>query len=192
MNAKSPRPQIVVSIASAVLSAAVLSAMPSDSAKPSLSRDTQVTEADVAEYYAKNSREFTAKEQVRLFVFSVQRMPSETDTMLLGRFRRAYEQLQVTERKAKADRTTAISFMRDWGWVDRDSLKKPVSDIVFGIKTGTTTDPIVTPEACLILHVTARKEAGLQPLDEVRSIIIEKLRRMRDPTFVLPPNGPRL
>jgi parvulin-like peptidyl-prolyl isomerase len=142
-------------------------------------------------YYTANVHEFLQKEQIRLKVFQVSRGAGESDFVPLERIRRELKRRETAERKAGQEATADDSFMQDWGWLERKALKKPVADLLFGLETGTTTDPLVTPEGCFIFRVAGRKDASLQPLSEVRTAIIEKLKRKRAGPGVFPKEMPR-
>jgi hypothetical protein len=156
---------------------------------PSVS--SAITEDDIQAYYTANAHEFFQKEQIRLKVFQVSRGAGESDSALLQRFRRELERLRTAERKAGQVAKPDDPFMQDWGWRDREALKKPVADLLFALEAGTITDPLVTPEGCFIFRVEGRKEAGLQPLSEVRTVIIQKLQRKRAGPIVFPKDMPR-
>ena len=157
----------------------------------STSVSSAITEDDIQAYYTANVHEFLQKEQIRLKVFQVGRGAGESDFALLQRFRQELERLRTAERKAGQEAKPDDSFMQDWGWLDREALKKPVADLLFSLEAGTATDPLVTPEGCFIFRIEGRKEAGLLPLSEVRTAIIEKLQRKRADPAVFPKDMPR-
>ncbi|HUG10395.1 MAG TPA: peptidyl-prolyl cis-trans isomerase [Opitutaceae bacterium] len=64
----------------------------------------------------------------------------------------------------------------DWGWQQRTYLKEIFSDIVFEMKRGNYTDPIIVPEGAFILYVQDRRYAGNLVCDEVRDEIENLLR----------------
>jgi peptidyl-prolyl cis-trans isomerase SurA len=150
-----------------------------------------ITEDDIQAYYTANAHEFMQKEQIHLKVFQVGRGAGESDFALLQRFRRELEGRRIAERKAGPGAKPDDAFMQDWGWMDREALKKPIADLLFGLVAGATTDPLITPEGCFIFRVAGRKEAGLQPLSEVRAAIIEKLQRKRTGPVMFPKDMPR-
>ena len=168
-----------------------LKAPDSKTSEQSTSVSSAITEDDIQAYYTANAHEFIQKEQIRLKVFQVSRGVGESDFALLERFHRELEGRRTAEQKAGQEAKPDDSFMQDWGWLDREALKKPVADLLFGLEAGTTTDPLVTPEGCFIFRVAGRKEAGLQPLSEVRAAIIEKLQRKRTGPVMFPKDMPR-
>ena len=163
----------------------------SRTSEPSTSVSSAITEDDIQAYYTANAHEFFQKAQIRLKVFQISRGAGESDSALLKRFRRELERLRTAERKTGQEEKPDDSFMQDWGWLDRGALKKPIAELLFGFAAGVTTDPLVTPDGCVIFRVAGRKEAGLQPLIEVRTAIIEKLQRKRAGPVVFPKDMPR-
>ena len=56
----------------------------------------------------------------------------------------------------------------DWGWQRRPDLRKEFSDVIFSLKKGEHSEPLIMPEGAFIFYVEDRKYAGTLPLDEAR------------------------
>jgi peptidyl-prolyl cis-trans isomerase SurA len=50
-------------------------------------------------------------------------------------------------------------------------MRKEFSDVLFTLKKGEVSEPIVTPEGSFLLYVEDRRFAGIQSLDDVRDEI---------------------
>ncbi|MEO8205698.1 MAG: peptidyl-prolyl cis-trans isomerase [Chthoniobacterales bacterium] len=63
----------------------------------------------------------------------------------------------------------------DWGWIDKNTLNKELSDIAFGLRAGEVSKVKKVSNAYYILMVEARKNATVKPLSEVRDEIQRRL-----------------
>ena len=69
----------------------------------------------------------------------------------------------------------------DWGWINREDLKPELADVAFSLKKGEYSEPIRTEKDIFILYIQDKREAGYQPLTEVRDqiedILISRMSR---------------
>jgi len=63
----------------------------------------------------------------------------------------------------------------DWGWIDRTTLRKELSDVAFTMAKGQVSQPIDTPDSVYLMLVEDKKAAGLKPLADVRDDIEKNL-----------------
>ena len=63
----------------------------------------------------------------------------------------------------------------DWGWIDRKTLDKSLSDPAFALKTGEISKVIAVNGNFYILYVEARKNGVTKPLSAVRDEVVNKL-----------------
>lgn len=63
----------------------------------------------------------------------------------------------------------------DWGWIDRDTLRKELSDAAFALKVGQHSDIVETDDGYYLLKVEDSKAAHIRPLPEVRNEIEKRL-----------------
>jgi peptidyl-prolyl cis-trans isomerase SurA len=63
----------------------------------------------------------------------------------------------------------------DWGWVEKNVLRKELSDVAFSLKPGQCSDPIETTDSLYLLSVEDKRQASTRPLTEVRSEIEKTL-----------------
>lgn len=64
----------------------------------------------------------------------------------------------------------------DFGWIEPGALRDEIVDVVAKLETGRVSEIIETDSEIYILRVEARKNASVQPFDEVRGAIEEELR----------------
>ncbi len=64
----------------------------------------------------------------------------------------------------------------DWGWVERNILRKELGEVAFTLKPGQVSDPIDASDAVYLMLVEDRKPAHAKPIAEVRSEIEKTLR----------------
>ena len=63
----------------------------------------------------------------------------------------------------------------DWGWQRRSDLRKEFSDVIFTLKKGERSEPLVTAEGTFLFFGEDRKYSGTLPIDEVRPEIEKAL-----------------
>ena len=63
----------------------------------------------------------------------------------------------------------------DLGWVERGDLRQELSEVVFVLEKGETSDPLPFQQSILFFYVEDIREAGTMPLSEVRDTIEEVL-----------------
>lgn len=64
----------------------------------------------------------------------------------------------------------------DWGWAERDTLRKELADVAFSLQAGEKSGVIDLPDSCWIMLVEDRSVAQVKPLSEVRDEIERVLR----------------
>ncbi len=143
-------------------------------------REVQVDPREVEEFYDKNRDQFHHPDQLRL---------RHTVVPVLGGTKRAWSE---AERKATAIRrgwlargvdreglssTGDSDSGMDLGWVARGDLDPPVENIVFALAPGQVSEPLRREDGIHLFFVTARRPAGVIPLDEARPKIEAVLRK---------------
>jgi parvulin-like peptidyl-prolyl isomerase len=64
----------------------------------------------------------------------------------------------------------------DWGWVMRSDIRKDLADVAFNLEANAfSEEPIVIGNHVFILYVEDRKDEGIQPIEEVRELIENKI-----------------
>jgi peptidyl-prolyl cis-trans isomerase SurA len=138
-----------------------------------------VSPTRIEAYYNENKERFYQEDSVKLRLIQVARAPQDTDDSL-----KAKAGTVVTELKAGADfGDLARKYSQDsrkgkggdWGWQRRSDLRKEFSDVIFSLKKGEHSDPLITPEGAFVFLVEDRKYAGTLAIDEVRPEIEKAL-----------------
>ncbi|HEX2862372.1 MAG TPA: peptidylprolyl isomerase, partial [Lacunisphaera sp.] len=131
-----------------------------------------VSPVRIEDFYNENKERFHQEDSVHLKLIQIARAPEDTDDTL-----RAKADLVVAELVGGADfGDVARKYSQDsrktkggdWGWQRRSDLRKEFSDVIFSLKKGERSDPLITPEGAFIFLAEDRKYAGTLPIDEVR------------------------
>jgi parvulin-like peptidyl-prolyl isomerase len=67
----------------------------------------------------------------------------------------------------------------DWGWAERDTLRKELAEVAFSLQAGEKSGVIDLPDSCWIMLVEDRRVAQVKPLSEVRDEI-ERILRLNE------------
>ncbi len=59
----------------------------------------------------------------------------------------------------------------DWGWLEREDIRKELSDVAFDLEPGAHSQPIELNGTVFILYCEDKREEGIQPISEVRDTI---------------------
>ena len=145
-----------------------------------------VSPVKVETFYNENKDRFYQEDAVHLRLIQLRRAERETDAQLLTRANDVLSRLRNGETFEKLAKEYSQDARRskggDWGWQKRSDLKPELSDPVFKLAKGETTQPIVMPEGAFLLYVEDRKSAGIQPIDEVRDdierILVQQISRV--------------
>jgi peptidyl-prolyl cis-trans isomerase SurA len=134
-----------------------------------------VSPVKVETYYKENKDRFYQEDSALLRVIQFTRTNNETDAQLKAKAEMVLQKFREGEPFAELARQYSQDTRRnkggDWGWTKRSDMRKEFSDILFSLKKGEVSKPILVPEGCFLLYVEDRKYAGIQPLAEVRDEI---------------------
>jgi len=59
----------------------------------------------------------------------------------------------------------------DWGWIERQGIRKELSTVAFGLQPGSYSQPVEMNNTIFILYCEAKREELIQPVTEVRDAI---------------------
>ncbi|GBD25927.1 Foldase protein PrsA [bacterium HR30] len=143
-------------------------------------RDVRVDPQQVEEFYAKNRDEFRHPDQVRVRHAMVP-VQARTEKEWLE----AERQADVVRRRWVAEASNSAGSSSggtaeqgvDLGWVARGELDPAVENIVFRLGPGEVSEPVRLGNAVHVFFVTARRQAGVIPLNEARPKIEAVLRK---------------
>jgi len=134
-----------------------------------------VSPVRVETYYKENKDRFYQEDSALLRVIQFTRGAGDTDATLKAKAEQVMAKFREGEPFAELARQYSQDTRRnkggDWGWTKRSDMRKEFSDILFSLKKGEVSPPILVPEGCFLLYVEDRKFAGIQPLEDVRDDI---------------------
>ena len=134
-----------------------------------------VSPVKVETYYKENKDRFYQEDSALLRVIQFTRSNSEDDAVLRAKAQTVLAKFHAGDSFSELARQFSQDTRRnkggDWGWTKRSDMRKEFSDVLFTLKKGEASEPILTPEGRFLLYVEDRKFAGIQALDEVRDEI---------------------
>jgi peptidyl-prolyl cis-trans isomerase SurA len=134
-----------------------------------------VSPVRIETFYKENKDRFFQEDVVHLRLIQLTRGDEDTDATLAAKGAEIIGKLkagQSFEDLAKEySKDTRRAKGGDWGPQKRSDLRKEFSDVVFALKKGEWSQPVVLPEGCFIMFAEDRKYAGIKGLDEARDEI---------------------
>jgi len=134
-----------------------------------------VSPVKVETYYKENKDRFYQEDSALLRVIQFTRGSADNDALLSAKAQAVRAKFHAGDSFAELARQFSQDTRRnkggDWGWTKRSDMRKEFSDVLFNLKKGEVSEPIITPEGSFLLYVEDRKFAGIQSLDEVRDEI---------------------
>ncbi len=134
-----------------------------------------ISPVKIETFYRENKDRFYQEDSVHLRLMQFNHNNGETDEelkakadMVLARLKAGVKFEDLAKEFSQDSRRAKGG---DWGWVKRSDFRKEFTDIVFDMKKGECSQPVVLPEGVFLLYVQDRKYAGIQPLDDVRDQI---------------------
>jgi peptidyl-prolyl cis-trans isomerase D len=144
----------------------------------------EVTDAEIEEYYEENAEQFTRPEQRRARHILI-KAGSSASEQELAEARNEAEQL-LSQLRAGADFAElarqhsedegTISEGGDLGWFPRGRMVPEFDEAVFGMEPGELAGPVRTNYGFHVIRLEEIRQAGTQPLEEVREQIRSQLR----------------
>jgi len=137
--------------------------------------ESAVSPMKIETFYNENKERFYQEDSVHLRMIQFLRSDGETDEALRKQAEDVLDKFKAGEKFADLAREYSQDTRRskggDWDWVNRSSIRKEFADVLFSLKKGDCSDPIVLSDGAYLLYVEDRKYAGIQPLSAVRSQI---------------------
>ncbi|MCB1032519.1 MAG: peptidyl-prolyl cis-trans isomerase [Acidobacteria bacterium] len=139
----------------------------------------EVSPEDIEAYYQAHSEDYQQEEQVRarhILIKTDERTQAEADAELEKARQRIVggEPFETVARELSEDPGSAASG-GDLRYFPRGRMVPQFEEAAFGAKVGELVGPVHTPFGAHLLEVTARRESGLRPLDEVRAQVRHKI-----------------
>jgi peptidyl-prolyl cis-trans isomerase SurA len=126
----------------------------------------------IEEYYKENKERFVQEDSVELRLIQITRKPEDTDESLRTKANSILAEIAAgadfADEARKYSQDARKSKGGDMGWLRRADLRKEFSDVIFNLKKGERSEPLIMPEGAFLFKVEDRKFAGTLPIDEVR------------------------
>jgi peptidyl-prolyl cis-trans isomerase SurA len=138
-----------------------------------------VSPVSIEEFYTENRERFYQEDSVHLRLIQIARTADDTDETLRAKADKIVAELDAgadfSELARKYSTDARKSRGGDWGWQQRSDLRKEFSDVIFELKKGGRSQPLVTAEGAFLFYAEDRKFAGTLPIDDVRPDIERSL-----------------
>ena len=138
-----------------------------------------VSPVRIEAFYNENKERFNQEDSVHLRLIQIARTPEDTDDTLRSKTDKIVGELvagtDFGDLAHKYSQDSRKGKGGDWGWQRRSDLRKEFSDVIFTLKKGERSEPLITPEGAFLFFAEDRKFAGTQTIDEVRPEIEKAL-----------------
>jgi peptidyl-prolyl cis-trans isomerase SurA len=141
--------------------------------------------AKIENYYNEQRNRFYQEERVHMKMIMLAPYASESIDLLMQTATKIIEELdrgvEFDELAKKYSQDTRKDRGGDYGWINRSDVRDELSGVAFSLSQGSHSEPIQVNNKIFILKIEDRKEAGVQPLAEVRDqiegILVSQLAR---------------
>lgn len=144
-----------------------------------VSREVVISPFKIQNYYETHADDFKVDDQVKLRMIVLSKT-SATDTNANELAREIQTRLKdgaaFTELASVYSQGSQQHQGGDWGWVERNILRKELGEVAFAMKPGQVSDPIDASDAVYLMLVEDRKPAHAKPIADVRTDIEKTLR----------------
>lgn len=131
--------------------------------------------AKIEKFYNENRNRFYQEERVHLKLIRLAPYASENVDLLMQTANKIIEELEngaeFEELAKKYSQDTRKDRGGDWGWINRSDIRDELSGVAFNLQPSEYSDPIQVRNDIFLLKIEDRKDAGVQPLAEVRDQI---------------------
>ena len=131
--------------------------------------------AKIEKFYNEQRNRFYQEERVHLKLIRLAPYASENLDLLMQTANKIIDELnngaEFEELAKKYSQDTRKDRGGDWGWINRSDIRDELSGVAFSLEIGKHSEPIQVRNDIFILKIEDKKEAGVQPLAEVRDQI---------------------
>jgi peptidyl-prolyl cis-trans isomerase SurA len=134
-----------------------------------------VSPVKIEKFYAENQERFYQGDSVHLRLIRLAQLADENEAVLAQTADNIIGQLKegasFEDLATQYSQDTRKKQGGDWGWINREDLKPELADVAFSLGENKFSEPIRTGNDIFILYVEEKRQAGVQPLAEVRNQI---------------------
>lgn len=149
-----------------------------------LAQGQEVSLEEVEAYYEDHQQEFTRPEQVKARHILIRLADNATEEEMAKARQEIEEAARRLEQGAdfaqvaeEVSEGPSAERGGDLGWFGRNSMVQEFEEAAFALQSGEISQPVRTQFGYHLIQVTDRREAGVQPLDQVREDIQNRLAR---------------
>lgn len=151
----------------------------------SLSPQVTVADEEVKQYYEEHQNEFGTQEQRQAAHILITVSKQASDAERQAAKAKAEQVLQQVKQSPAKFAALAKQYSQDpgsaanggdLGMFGRGAMVKPFEDSVFGLKVGEVSDLVQSDFGYHIIKLQAVKPAKIQPLSEVKNLIVQRLK----------------
>ena len=145
-------------------------------------REIVISPFKIQNYYDTHGDDFKIDDQVKLRMIVLSKT-SENDTNALALAAEIKSRLKdgasFSELATVYSQGSQQHQGGDWGWVERNVLRKELAAVAFTLSPGQSSEPINASDAVYLMLVEDRKPSHAKPLADVRSEIEKTLRSLQ-------------
>jgi len=141
--------------------------------------ESEISPERIEEFYIENKIRFYQNEAIHLRQIILQPMADEGLSLLRQTAKQVMKELGKGANFGDLARKYSQDDMSrrggDWGWIERQDIRKELSSIAFGLEPGEYSEPVELDGTIFILYVEDKREEMIQPIGMVRDVIEEVL-----------------
>ncbi|RME69653.1 MAG: peptidylprolyl isomerase [Verrucomicrobia bacterium] len=134
-----------------------------------------VSPVKIENFYVEHRDRFYQPDRAHIRLIKLSRIADEDEAILEQTAETILKRLEAGESFADLAREFSQDSRKeeggDWGWLNREDLREELADAAFALEPGQHTEPIRLGDDIYILYLEDKRDAGIQPLEEVRDQI---------------------
>lgn len=134
-----------------------------------------VSPARMEQFYDERKHTFYQDEAVHLRIIQLTSLTDESEDILMQTANYIAEQLEEGESFADLAKRFSQDRRRreggSWGWIKTDELREDWREVIAELGKGEASEPLKAREGIFVLYLEDYREAGIQPIHEVRDQI---------------------
>lgn len=142
-----------------------------------VSKELIISPFKIENYYQTNLAQFKRGDQIKLRMIQLKQPPDgnrdgirKTAASIVASLKNGLSFAELAKTYHQGSQPGG-----DVGWIDKDFLRKELSEVAFKLKPGQYSDPVETIDSIFLLSVEETRAAGMRPLAEVREEIEKNL-----------------
>ncbi|MBN1592523.1 MAG: peptidyl-prolyl cis-trans isomerase [Candidatus Coatesbacteria bacterium] len=155
---------------------------PLDEVKRRIADDLLVNDEQIQKYYDENKDEFISKERVKARILVLENESEAKKAKKSLEKGLTVDNFSAYAKKSSIDKTNAknggyLGYITRGRYIPGIGRDPAVEKVIFDLNENQMSDPIKTKKGWSIFYVEKKEDAQLKPLDRVKTLITNKLRR---------------